>query len=182
MNTFLIILFIIIVIAIVIGILYIHLYNKFNESIIRINEAELRIDNNLREKYDILNKCISLIKNIIELDDKAFTNLSKLKARKISNFELDRILVDSYTEFLTIYEKNKDLRDNDEIYKCNKQLELIDEELVTLRNYYNNNINNYNKMIKKIPTNIVAKIKKYKEKTFYDLKDMSDENYEDFKL
>lgn len=182
MNSFLIILFILIVVSITIAISYIHLYNKFNESIIRINEAELRIDNNLREKYDILNKCVSLIKNIIKLDDKDFIELNKLKARKLSNFELDRILVDIYTEFLTIYEKNKELRDNDEIYKCNKQLELIDEEMITLRNYYNNNITHYNKMIKKIPTNIVAKIKKYKEKTFYDLKNMSDEDYEDFKL
>ena len=182
MNTFLIILFIVMVVMIIIGIIYIHLYNKFNESIIRINEAELRIDNNLREKYDLLNKCVSLIKNIVELDDKSFTDLAKLRARKISNFELDRVLVDVTTEFSTIYEKYKELRDNDEIYKCNKQLELIDEELVTLRNYYNNNITHYNKMIKKIPTNIIAKIKKYQEKTFYDLKNMNDEDYEDFKL
>ena len=115
MNTFLIILFIIVIVLIFLGLSYIHLYNKLNESIIRINEAELRIDNNLREKYDILNKSVSLIKNITKLDDKAFTDLAKLKARKISNFELDRILVDVYTEFLTIYEKNKDLRDNDDI-------------------------------------------------------------------
>ena len=37
-------------------------------------------------------------------------------------------------------------------------------------------------MIKKFPTNIVSKIKKYKERPFYDLKDMTDEDYDDFKL
>ena len=40
----------------------------------------------------------------------------------------------------------------------------------------------YNKLVKKIPTNIVAKIKKYQERPFYDLKNMHDDDYEDFKL
>ena len=45
--------------------------------------------------------------------------------------------------------------DNDEIFKVYKQLDIINEELNTLRNYYNGNITLYNSMIKKFPTNIV---------------------------
>ena len=106
----------------------------------------------------------------------------KKRARKISNFDLDRILVKSYTEFLTIYEANSKVRESDEIFKVSRQLEIINDELLTLRNYYNANITNYNKMIKTFPTIIIANIKKYKEKPFYDLKNMNDEDYEDFKL
>ena len=182
MNTFLIVLFIIIIVGISVLICYMYYYNKINETIIRVDEADSRIDNNLRDKYDLLNRCVSLFKNKIELDKDSFKDIIKLRARKISNFKLDRILVNSYNEFLTIYEANKELRESDEIYKASKQLELIDEELNTLRNYYNANISEYNKMIKKFPTNIVAEIKRYRERPFYDLKDMTDEDYDDFKL
>lgn len=182
MNTFLIILFVVIIIIIALGILYIHFYNKINDTIIRVNEAENRIDNNLRDKYDILNKCVALIKSKIELDDKAFKELASLKAKRLSNFELDRLLVNSYNELISVYENNKELRDSDELYKSMKQLELIDEELITLRKYYNGNITEYNRMIKRIPTLIIAKIKKYEERLFYDLKNMNDNDYEDFKL
>ena len=182
MNTFLIILFVIIILGLLLGILYIHYYNKINDTIIRVNEAENRIDSNLRDKYDILNRSVTLIKGKIELDDKAFTDLAKLKAKKISNFDLDRTLVASHNELISIYENHKELRDSDELYKCVKQLELIDEELEALRKYYNANIANYNKMLKRIPTIIIAKMKKYKEKLFYDMKDRNDEDYEDFKL
>ena len=182
MNIFLIILFIIILLISLLGIVYIYFYNKLNDTIIRVNEAENRIDENLREKYDILNRSVSLIKGKIELDDKAFTELFKLKAKKLSNFDLDRALVASYNELISIYDNHKELRDSDELYKSIRQLELIDEELVALRTYYNANIANYNKMIKKIPTVIIAKIKKYKERLFYDMKDRNDEDYEDFKL
>lgn len=182
MNGFLIALFLIITTIILLLILYVHLYNKINESIIRIDEAESRIDNNLRDKYDLLNRSISLIRNKIDLNSDSFKEIIKLRSRKISNFDLDRVLVKSYNEFLSTYEANPILRESDEIFKVSRQLEIINEELLTLRNYYNANITNYNKMIKKFPTNIVANIKKYKERPFYDLKDMTDEDYEDFKL
>ena len=182
MESFLIILFLVIVAIIILLITYIHLYNKINESIIRIEEAESRIDNNLRDKYDLLNRSIALIRNKIDLDANAFGDIIKLRSRKISNFDLDRVLVKAYNEFLSIYEANSKVRESDEIFKVSRQLEIINEELITLRNYYNANITNYNKMIKKFPTIIVANIKKYKEKPFYDLKDMTDEDYQDFKL
>ena len=182
MNTFLIILFSIIVILITLGIMYIYFYNRINDTIVRVNEAENRIDNNLRDKYDIMNRAVTLIKSKIELDDKAFKELASLKAKRLSNFELDRLLVNTKSELITIYENNKELRDSDELYKAMKQLDLIDEELVTLRKYYNGNISEYNKMIKRIPTIIIAKIKKYPERMFYDLKNMNDDDYEDFKL
>ena len=182
MDGFLITLFIIIAITLIILIYFICLYNKINESIIRIEEAESRIDNNLRDKYDLLNRSISLIRNRIDLPQDAFKEIIKLRARKISNFDLDRVLAKSYNEFLSIYEANSKVRESDEIFKVSRQLEIINEELLTLRNYYNLNITNYNMMIKKFPTSIVASIKKYKEKPFYDLKDMTDEDYQDFKL
>ena len=182
MKTLIIVLFCIIVISLVLLIYYMYLYNKINESLIRIDEAEVRIDNNLRDKYDLLNRSVSLIKSNSKVDDKILAEIVKLRSRKVSNFTLDRILADSYNEFVSILDSNKELNKSDEITKIKKQLILIDNELITLRNYYNGNISNYNKMIKKFPTLIVAKIKKYKTRLFYDLKDMSDDDYEDFKL
>ena len=182
MNEFLIIMFALITLIIILLIMYIHIYNKLSESIIRIEEAESRIDNNLRDKYDLLNRSIALMRTKIELEPDSFKEIIKLRSRKISNFDLDRILVKSYDEFLNIYINNPKVKENNELYKVARQLEVINDELTTLRNYYNGNITNYNKLIRKFPTNIVANIKKYKERPFYDLKNMQDDDYQDFKL
>ncbi len=182
MNTFLIIIFVVVLILVICGLLYIYYYNKFNESIIRIDEAESRIDSNLRDKYDILSKCVAIIKENTKLDDKSFKSLAMLKTKKLSNFEFDRELVKIHNELISVCDSHDELDKNDELYRSLKQLEIINEELTTLRAYYNANITNYNKMVKKIPTIIIAKIKKYKERLFYDLKDMKDEDYKDFKL
>lgn len=182
MNGFLITMFCIISLIIILLIIYVHLYNKLTESILRIDEAESRIDNNLRDKYDLLNRSIALMRTKIELEPNSFSDIIKLRSRKISNFDLDRVLVKSYDEFLNIYTENPKVKENNELYKVARQLEVINDELNTLRNYYNSNITNYNKLIRKFPTNIVAQTKKYKERPFFDLKNMKDEDYEDFKL
>jgi len=58
----------------------------------------------------------------------------------------------------------------------------IDLKLDNQIDYYNENISIYNTLLKKFPSNIVASLSKYKEKLFFDRKDMSDEDYNDFKL
>ena len=56
-----ILIFIILVICIIVG-LYTVMFNKIQDYIIRINEVEASIDNLLRNKYDTINKCVSIIK------------------------------------------------------------------------------------------------------------------------
>jgi len=161
---------------------YTYLYNKFQDSIIRINEVEATIDSNLRNKYDLLNKSIALIKGNVEIEDEIFDEIVKLRSRKISNFDLDRKLILAYNEFNKIRKEYKELDKSDEIKKVAKEVNDIDTKLSVYREYYNDNITKYNKMVKSFPTNLIALVNKYEEKLFFDRKDMSDDDYEDFKL
>ena len=99
MDTLMLILLgMILIICLIIG-TYTILYNKIQDYIIRINEVESIIDDNLRNKYDNINKAISIIKGIKELEDKIdikiFDEFIRLKTKKISNFDLDRDLIET---------------------------------------------------------------------------------------
>ena len=50
------------------------------------------------------------------------------------------------------------------------------------RKYYNDIITDYNKLVKRFPSNLVAKLSHYKTKTYFDGKNMEDEDTKDFKL
>ena len=171
--------------CIIIGI-YINYYNKFQDYVIRINEVESILDNNLREKFDNINKCVSLIKSndsiTEEKDKKMFEEIVKLRTRKISNFDLDRKLIEANHNFISLKEKYKELKENKEIINISKKLDELDETIIVNREYYNKNIAEYNKLVSIFPTNIIARICKYKEKLYYDRKDMSDDDFNDFKL
>ena len=63
-----------------------------------------------------------------------------------------------------------------------KEIEQINEILTSCKNYYNKNTSELNKIIRKFPSNIVAKIHRYKIKPFFDGKNMQDAVIDDFKL
>ena len=75
-----------------------------------------------------------------------------------------------------------DINKSDEIKKLTKQIEDIDSKIENYIDYYNDNITIYNTLVKKFPSNLIALFSKYKEKLFFDRKDMSDDDYNDFKL
>ena len=182
MDVLILALFILIILFCIIFLSYMLIYNKLNDYIIRINEVESNIDSSLRNKYDLINRSISIIKEKKEIDNKVFDEIIKLRSRKISNFELERKLTNAYNELDIVINNDKELNTNEELIKTLISLKDINEKLEVLINYYNNNITSYNKLIVMFPTNIVSQINKYKSKLFFDMKDMSDNNYEDFKL
>jgi len=182
MEILMIVILVIIIVVCVTSVFYATIYNKFQDYVIRINEVESMIDTNLRNKYDLINKAIPIIKGNIDKDKNIFDEIVKLRSRKIGNFELYRILVRSTIELNSLKNEFPDIENSDEIKKIIKQIAEIDIKVDNSIDYYNDNITVYNTLIKKFPSNIVATFCKYKEKLFFDRKDMSDEDYNDFKL
>jgi len=160
---------------------YISSFNKFQDFIIRINEAENNIDSILRKRFDLLSKASSIINTLIDKED-ALESISKLRSQKLTNFELDRKLCEAINE-LNIYRNNiEDLGTNEAFIKIEIGLNESEIEITAFRKYYNDIITDYNKAIKTFPSLIVAKTCKYKERTYFDGKDMFDNIINDFKL
>lgn len=159
----------------------INTYNKFQAFIIRINESEACIDTVLRKRFDLLNKVIGIIetntkeKNVLEI-------IGKLRSKKLTNFELDRYLYDAINEYGVYKEKYSDLKNNTDFLKIDIELNASEAEIVALRKYYNDIITDYNKLAKTFPSLLVAKVFKYKKRTYFDGKNMDDEITNDFKL
>ena len=106
----------------------------------------------------------------------------KLRSRKLSNFELDRQLYEAINIFNTYKESYKELQQNEGFIKIEIGLNESEAEICALRKYYNDIITDYNSLIKSFPANIVSKISKLNEKTYFDGKNMFDDDINDFKL
>ncbi len=157
-------------------------YNKYQNLIIRINEVEANIDTVLRKRFDLLNKSINIIKGNINIEGEILELIVKLRSRKISNFDLDRQLYEAINEFNYYKENYPELEKIDSLTKIDLSLNDSEHEITALRKYYNDIITEYNKLIRKFPSNLIAIIAKYKEKTYYDGKNMNDDITNDFKL
>ncbi len=174
-------LFIIIIVG-ALGILYVYQFNKLMHSKTKIDQAEYLIDEALRNRYDILLRADKLVQNELKNDKTFFKGIDKVRNEDISNFDLDRKLV----EYLNILEQIKvdypDLLNNKgfkEILSDNKR---ETEKLQAAKSYYNKYTSELNDLIRTFPSNIVARMHGIAIKPFFDGKNMEDEIIDDFKL
>ena len=156
-------------------------YNKFQTYIIRINEAEANIDSVLRKRYDLLSKASKVIEEDTK-ENNVLIQIKEMKSSNLSNFEVDRIVRDGINEFSIYKEKYPKLKDNDLFVKTDIELINSESEIISLKKYYNDIITEYNRYARVFPSVIVAFILRYKQRTYFDGKDMNDKDIKDFKI
>lgn len=180
-----IIMIIILIAIILIGILiisYIYNFNNLQEKNIKINESESIIDNELRNKYDLIMKSSTTINKLLKKEVTYFKDLEKLKKDNISNFDLDRKIVEGENLIHQVKNDYKSLEDNEEYISTINDLKDSDEILEAAKAFYNKYTTEINLLIKKFPTNIIAKFHKIKLRNYFDGKNMFDDEIKDFKL
>lgn len=179
------IIMIIVALIAVIGILlmiYIFNYNKMQTYIVRIKESEGIINESLRNKYDIILKIINILKANTSLEADYFKKIEKIKVKNFSNYELDRKLTETEMLIDNITNDYSEVTKKESYFINMKELKDINNRLLAAKLYYNKNTTELNKIIKKIPSNIIAKINKIKLLAFFDGIDLYDDNIIDFKL
>lgn len=180
-----IIMIIILIAIILIGILiisYIYNFNNLQEKNIKINESENIIDNELRNKYDLIMKSSTTINKLLKKEVTYFKDLEKLKKDNISNFDLDRKITEGENLIDQVKNDYKSLNDNEEYISIINDLKDSDEILEAAKSFYNKYTTEINLLIKKFPTNIIAKFHKIKLRNYFDGKNMFDDEIKDFKL
>ncbi len=171
----------IIIIGSLSGIYYVIYFNKLNDFKTKVMEAESIIDENLRIKYDTLIRISNTLKKHIKNDKNYFKEYEKIKDMNMSNFDIDRKLNEGFTLILKMQD-DLDLAQNEDLNTEIEKIKRIDEKLTAAKNYYNKNTSEANAIIRRFPTNVIAKIHKFKIKLFFDGKDMDDEIIDDFKI
>lgn len=179
MDTTIIIILIIILVILGIIALYIGVYNKLQKNLIRINESESLIDECLRKKIDILSTMESIINEQTNLNQ---DNFSEFKNDEMSNFEVDRKLTkitETFNKIKLDYEKELNYKAYKEsLIELKKNNEICDAS----KSFYNKYTTDLNMLVKKFPTNIVAKLHGINSRLYFDNKNMEDENIFDFKI
>ena len=179
MSPIVIILILVIIISAFI-IMYIITHNKLHYYKVRIDVAENIIDEALRKKYDLLCDLNIDIKKVIK-DKDYLKEFVDYKNHRLTNYETDRKLVEGFNLINELKGDHKKLGTKKFENKL-KQLQPINEELESGKNYFNKNTTKMNMLIRKFTTNVVAKRHKFKIKPYFDNKNTEDAVLDDFKL
>ena len=181
MKLWMIILIVLVVIFTLVLIINI-IYNKFQNFIIKINEVEGKIDETLRDKYDDLLKINNIVKEKINTDKEIIDDIENIKTDEKTSFEVHRLLKDAFNKLDFIKNQYDEVNKSEDVNSLFSEINEMDEALSAYIKYYNENIVDYNTYIRKFPFNLIGIVLKYKEKPFFDNKDLNDENIKDFKI
>lgn len=166
----------------ILGIIYVVNYNKLQYLRTKIEQAENIIDDSLRDKYDTIVKINSLIKKVIKDKKEYLKEYVNLKNHRISNFDLDRKLIEAMNIIYELQNDYSSLEKDKELKELLNNIKTTDERLSAVKSYYNKNTSKCNELVRTFPSLVVAKIHKFKIKPFFDGKDLQDDIIDDFKL
>ena len=165
--------FVILVILILVLTYFIVMKDSFQNYLIRINEVDTNIEKILNKRFELLNESNEVIKEELERDDDVLTTITKLRTQKLDNFTLDEKLYDCIHEFHEYSEIDFSLKENDNYTKIEIDLLKTESEIVALKKYYNDIVQDYNQLLQKFPYTFYSNIKHYEEKELFDIKDNS---------
>ncbi len=155
--------------------------NKLSFICIKLTNVEEKINSTLIKRRALLEDSEKIVKEVLKTDKTIYVDLPDLSNSNLSMMELDRKLLVYINEFYLIKDKYKKLQSNEEFKKIEFYINETEDKLNAYKEYYNDTVFLYNKLIKRFPQIIVTFIKRKKEKEFFDKKSISDSDYSDFK-
>ena len=159
------------IIVAIIGIILIVLINQFNKFQwynTLLDKGESSVIDSLEKKYDILLRYMEFLKNNkVDIKDEEMEEYKLLNTKQSINKMNDRVndLNNTINRYM---DNNEKLLKNETIINLNKELSETNININGGKKYYNDNLVVYNSLCNSFPSNIVAKLKKYKEKDFLD--------------
>ena len=177
LNIIALVLVILIVVFLLINILLKFFKERIDNLYKMLNNAEDDIYDKMKTKWELLMKMTEYVTGKLKIDSTTFGELKNVEIFEIADFKDEEKLDKCYREILQIRDDNKKTRESKELKEFNKNIELYEDNelhIISLRTFYNKYTLEYNNLIKKIPFNIVAKLKGYKIKTLLEGREIDD--------
>lgn len=155
-----------VVVFALIGIAIILFHNKFQISIVKMEEAENNIDLFLQRKLDLLKRAKQVIAKELKLEE-FLEPLDSETIMDLNHFELNDLLKKCYNELF------QTLDDNEKLFKSESLVHIIDDlntneiDLVAAIKFYNDTVVTFNQLIVSFPSNVIRLFFGYRKKEFY---------------
>ena len=176
----------IIKILIILGIIVLIYILLTINSLIRLNnkvkEAFATMDVYLKKRWDLIPNLVEVVKSYSNYEKNTLQNIIKLRNNNYDalnyndKLKTNNKLSENITKLFALVENYPEIKANENFLKLSDNLTKIEDEIANSRKYYNAIIRIYNNKVEMFPSNIIAKIFKFKIKTMYEIKENEKES------
>ncbi len=165
----------IIIIAAAVILLYAwFVYNSLVTSKMRISEALSHIDVQLKRRTDLIPNLVETVKGYTKHEKEVLENITKARSSLMhaesaqEKATADNMLTDTLKSLFAVSENYPDLKANQNFLQLQQELTDTENKVAYSRQFYNNNVLDYNTKLTTFPSNFVGKSFNFKEADFFE--------------
>lgn len=169
-----------IVLVVLVAIVLLYVFGTYNSLVtakVRVQQSFKDIDIQLKKRYDLLPDLVETAKKATSLDERIFTEVTRLRSEAIQAKEsgvplsqradVENKLSGMMRDIKIAVEAYPDIKSHGELLELMSKVTDIEEKIAYSRQFYNSNVADYNTKIKLFPAMIVASNMGFKEEEFF---------------
>lgn len=165
------------VIAVVVVVFLIYIYNSLVRSKIRVDEAWSDITVQLKRRYDLIPNLIETVKGYAKHEKTVFNEVTKARAQAINaegpkqQARAENMIEGALKSLFAVAEDYPDLKANENFKALQDELVDTEDKIQAARRFYNGSARDLNTKIKIFPNIMFAGILGFKEYEFFEVKE-----------
>lgn len=165
---------ILIVLIVILGLLFVVIYNDLIKQRNRVENAWAQIDVQLKRRQDLIPNLLETVKGYAKHEKSLFENITKARAAVMAaqgvneTAEASNYLSSTLKSLFAVAENYPDLKANQNFMQLQKDLSDTENKISYARQFYNDTVMKYNISIQTIPKNIVAALTGFQKKELFE--------------
>jgi LemA protein len=173
----------IIVIAVLILLIVIGLYNSLVRKKNDVENAFASIDAMLKKRYDLIPNLVETVKSYMKHEKSLLNELTELRTKAVSGeisdnekVEIENKIVKGISGLMVAVENYPDLKASQNFIQLQGAWNEVEEQISASRRAFNAAVTSYNNKVETFPSNIMAEIMGYKRKALFEIPDIERQN------
>jgi LemA protein len=150
-------------------------YNKLVTSKEAVSQRWAQVDNQLQRRNDLIGNLVETVKGTATQEQEVFGQIANARAQMAGartpaqGIEAGRAMDSALGRLLVVIENYPQLRSNEAFMQLMDEIAGTENRLSTERMRYNQEVQGYNVLVKRFPTNIYAGIFNFDEAPYYQI-------------
>lgn len=153
-------------------------YNRFVGQRNLIRDSWANIDTELRRRYDLIPNLVSTVKGyaahereILEEVTRARASAAAATGAPADQAQQENVLVRALRQLFAVVENYPQLKASENFLALQRELTNTEDRIQAARRFYNANVRDYNRRVQSIPSNIIARLFKFRDAQFFEVEE-----------
>ncbi len=163
------------IIAGVVLLLIVYIYNSLVRAKIRVDEAWSDITVQLKRRYDLIPNLVNTVKGYAKHEEKVFTKVTEARTKAMSAqgpaeaAKADNMFQSALKSLFAVAESYPQLRASENFQQLQEEVTDTEDKIQAARRFYNGAARDLNTKIQTFPNNIFATLFRFKNREFFDV-------------